>query len=73
MTNYSDQSIEVIQLNEMMHVDIKVGIDMQSCPLPMRAVAAGPVLHFICSVVFRNAIDNDPGCVCGFNCVCGGN
>lgn len=34
-------SIQEMQLNEMMHVDIKIGIDMQSWALHMRAARRG--------------------------------
>lgn len=43
-----------MQLNEMMHVDIKIGIDMQSWSLQMRAGRAGPMLclfTYFCSLI----------------------
>lgn len=47
-----------MQLNEMMHVDIKIGIDMQSCRSQMRAGPAGPMLRLFTN--FCSLINNDP-------------
>lgn len=53
MRNYR-YSIQEMQLNEMMHVDIKIGIDMQSRSLQMRAGLGRSHALFVHKFLFAN-------------------
>lgn len=48
------RTVQEMQLNEMMHVDIKIGIDMQSCWLQMRAEPGRSHAPFVHKFLFAN-------------------